>query len=528
MVQLVMMLCALRRVAWLGPCLGLCLLLLAGCTRHPEAELVRGAVQQQLDAALGAGVLKIEQFRRAGSQPLAAAKAGEEEGRLVYFDAQLKLARDYDFTQWDALNVASLASLLGAGAKGLIGLKPGGNAAGDLIGVYGSAAFVNADGKGWALVPSAPPPVLAEVDSPAATVAAVRPRPREGPLPSAAELALERLASLLNPTDTASTLSAARREAIVTEELDLAYRGARARLTRSADTLVLASGPPGGAYAEMAQALSEHALHAGVHFEVLAGEGSVANVRALADDSAQFALVQNDVAAAAFAGSGRFGGAALPELRAVASLFPEAVQLVVRAGGPIRSLADLKGRRVDLGLERSGTRTNALAILAANGMPLDSLGASSASSLPDAAELLASGKIDAMFTTVHAPARALQVVAARTPLAWIDLLPTDALRASGLIPLKLPARTYARQNEPVQTLAATALMVTRDDVNAKAVQRMLSLLFDTADPRAIDSAVLSQVNRETAREGVPIPWAPGAEAFLSAARSAPPRDKPAR
>jgi TRAP transporter TAXI family solute receptor len=518
MVQLVIRLTSLRALA----CMALGLLLLAGCSRQPEAELVRGAVQQQLDSALGAGVLKIEQFRRAGSQALPETKPGES-GRLVYFDAQLKLARDYDFTQWDALNVASLSSLLGAGAKGLIGLKPGGNTAGDLIGVYGSAAFVDAHGKGWALVPSVPPPALAEVDSPAAAVAAVQPRPRESPPPSAAELALQRLASLLDTNSSASTLSPTRRDAIVTEELDLAYRGARARLARAADTLVLASGPPGGAYAEMAQALGERALKADVRFEVLAGEGSVANVRALADGSAQFALVQNDVAAAALVGSGRFGGAALPELRAVASLFPEAVQLVVRAGGPIRSLADLKGKRIDLGLERSGTRTNALAILAAYDIPLDSLGATSASSLPDAAGLLASGQIDALFTTVHAPARALQVVAARLPLAWIDLLPTDALRESGLMPLKLPARTYARQNEPVQTLATAALMVTRSDVNPKAVQRMLALLFDSPDMHDIDSAVLSQVGRASAREGVRIPWAPAAEAFLAAAR-----DKPGR
>ncbi len=500
--------------------------LLAACSGPPDAAVVRSAVQQQLDAALGPGLLTIEQFRRAGSQRLTAGAAGGD-ARLVYFNAQLKLTRDYDFTQWDAHNVATLANLLGAGPRGISGLKAGGNTASDLIGVYGSAVFAAADGKGWALQPSAPAPPSDGLDLAAASakVAVVQPGPRESPLPTAAEAALDRLSSLIDGNPTSSTLPAARREAIVTAEIDAAYRAARARLARGADTLVLAGGPPGGAYAELALGLSDRAQRANVPFEQLASEGSVANLRALADGSVQFALVQNDVAHAAHAGSGRFAGAAQADLRAVASLFPEAVQLVVRADGPIRTLADLKGRRVDLGLPGSGTRANALTILAAHDMPLASLAASSGHSLDEAAKSLAAGSIDALFSTVHAPARALQQVAARTPLRWIEIPATDALRDDGLLPLTLPARTYARQLKPVPTLAATALMLTRADVEAGAVQRMLGLLFDDGGAAASDNATLAQVSRQTAREGVLIPWSAPAQAFLAAA---PQRDKPAR
>jgi TRAP transporter TAXI family solute receptor len=338
------------------------------------------------------------------------------------------------------------------------------------------------------------------------------------------ELALERVSSLLS-AQTGPAVSPAQRDAIVTEALDTAYHQAQARLARAADTLVLAGGPEGGAYAEVAHVLGQRALKAGVHFDALTSEGSVGNIRLLSDGSAQFALVQSDIAAAAHAGRGRFGGAAQPELRAVASLFPEAVQLVVRSGGPIASVADLKGKRVDLGPERSGTRANALAILAANGVAVDTLAATTGSNLTDAAALLAAGQIDALFATVHAPARTLQVVAARTPLAWIDLLPTDALRASGLLPLKLPARTYAGQAEPVQTLAATGLLVTRADVPAAQVQTMLGLVFDAGAAQRQEGSAAAQINRSTARVGVDIPWSPAAEQFLA---KAPPASVPAR
>lgn len=507
MVQLVTL---LRR--WL--CLALAGLALAGCARQPEAEVVRDAIQQQLDAALGGRVLQIERFRRAGSQQLPG-----REGRLVYFDAQLKLLRDYDFTQWDAHNVSTLASLLGAGPKGLFGLKADGNRAGDLIGVYGSAAFASDGGSAWLLLPTAPAKALVAVDSPAAAGAAVRPRPKESPEPTAAEAALERLATLLS-TPGSGTLSSPQRDAIVTEALDEAYQSVQARLARAADTMVLAAGPEGGAYAEVARALAQRAQQAGVPMATLHSDGSVGNIRLLADGSAQFALVQNDLAAAAHAGRGRFGGAAQPGLRAVASLFPEPVQLVVRADGPVRAIGDLAGKRVDIGLERSGTRANALAILAANGVPLESLGSVTGSSLPDAASRLASGQIDALFTTVHAPAAALQAVAARTRLAWIDLLPTDALRESGLMPLKLPARTYAGQAEPVQTLAAACLMVTRSDVPDAKVDRLLELLFAERPTTRGEGSAVAQITRRSAREGVLIPWAPAAEKFLAAAAPA--------
>jgi TRAP transporter TAXI family solute receptor len=496
-----------------GLLVALLLLGLAACSPQPDAQQVQEVVQQQLDSALGSRVLQIEAFRRAGAQSLPGG-----DGRLVYFDAQLKLTRDYDFTQWDAHNLATLASLLGAGPRGVIGLSAEGNKAGDLIGVYGSAAFVHDGGTRWRAVPTTPAAAPERAEELAAAGASVRGRAREAPAPTAVEQALARLTSLLDaaPGDDAK-VSTAQRDAIVTAAIEAAYVSAQAQLARAANTPLLAGGTPGGAYEQVAQALQARAHAAGQALDVLPSQGSVASVRMLADGEAEFAIVQSDIAAAAFAGRGPFGGAAQTGLRAVASLFPEAVQLVVRADGPIKSLSDLEGKRVDLGLPRSGTRANALAILAANDIALDALQRIDGHDLKQASARLVAGEIDALFATVHVPAPALQAAAAATPLAWIDLLPTDALRASGLVPLKLPARSYARQSEPVQTLAATALLVTQGDVSTQHVEQMLKLLFEApAKPRSEGSAA-AQIHLRTAREGVLIPWADAAQAFLDQA-----------
>ncbi len=491
---------------------------LAGCARGPAATEVRDALQRQLDDALGGRVVAIESLQRAGSAP-----GKDGAARLVYYNASLKLARDYDFTKWDGHTVTSLANLLGAGPKGVFGVKPEGNKAGDELGVYGSAAFAASGGR-YTLVAVAPA-AAAEVPVPAAAAAAaVQPRAREAAPATAAEAAHARLAGLFS-VHTPRPLSESERESILREEFEHAYARARARLDRAAQVAVLASGPVGGAYAELAQALEARAAQAALPFEILRSDGSLGNIRLLNDRTAQFALVQNDVARSAHAGRGRFSGAPQPELRAVASLFPETIHLVARAGSGIAGVGDLRGKRVDLGLPGSGTRTNAAALLAVSGVAEAELASVSGSSLPDATEALAAGRIDAFFATIHAPAREIGRLAAQTKLVIVPIGPSRELVDSGLLPLTLPALTYAGQTTPVPTLAATALLVTRADVAPATVEAMLGLLFERREGTA--TAAVAQVAVTRARDGAAIPLHPAAEAWL-AAHGAPAQQPAAR
>jgi TRAP transporter TAXI family solute receptor len=495
-------------------------LALAGCGRGPASNEVRDVLQQQLDDALGGRVVAIESLRRAGSAP-----GKDGAARLVYYNASLKLARDYDFTKWDGHTVTSLANLLGAGPKGVFGIKQEGNRAGDALGVYGSAAFAESGGR-YTLVAVAPAAAAAaEVPLPAAAAAAtVQPRAREVAPATAAEAAHARLAGLFS-AHTPRPLSESERESILREEFEQAYARARARLDRAAQVAVLASGPVGGAYAELAQALEARAVQAALPFEILRSDGSLGNIRLLNDRTAQFALVQNDVARSAYAGRGRFSGAPQPELRAVASLFPETIHLVARAGGGIAGIGDLRGKRVDLGLPGSGTRTNAATLLAVSGIPESELASVSGSALPDAAASLADGRIDAFFATIHAPAREIGRLAARTKLVIVPIGPSRELVDGGLLPLTLPALTYAGQTTPVPTLAATALLVTRAEVAPAAVDAMLRLLFERQE--GTPSAAVAQVAVARARDGLAIPLHPAAETWL-AAHGAPAKQPAAR
>ncbi|MCC7218655.1 MAG: TAXI family TRAP transporter solute-binding subunit [Burkholderiales bacterium] len=480
-------------------------LFIVACTRGPDGNAVREAIQKQLDDALGGRVLAVERLTRAGGVPLAAGP-----GRLVYYNAELVLARDYDFTNWDAHSVASLANLLGAGPKGVIGVSPGGNKAGDRLGVYGSAAFAES-GNQYTLVPAAPSDAVRPSELPvAASVGSVQPPAREVRPPTEAEAALARLSELFD-LRTPRTVPSDEREAILTDEFTQAYARARARIDRASKAIVVAGGPVGGAYAETLRAIDARARATGVLLDTLGSEGSVGNIRLLNVGTAQFAIVQNDIARSAMSGSGRFAGAPQPSIRAVASLFPETVHLVARADRGIAGVGDLRGKRVDLGLEGSGTRANATAILAVSGLG-DALASTSASALPDAAAALGDGRIDAFFATIHAPAEEIARLAARTPLTIVPIGPSKELVDGGLVPLTLPPLTYAGQRAPVPTLAATALLVTREDVDAQSVATMMQLLFERREGTA--TAAVSQIRLDRAREGVNVPMHAQADVYL--------------
>src|SRR5690554_4666570 len=106
----------------------------------------------------------------------------------------------------------------------------------------------------------------------------------------------------------------------------------------------------------------------GIRCAAQPSEGSVANIRALRAGEIDLAIVQSDIQAAALAGSGPFAeDGPFPELRAVLSLYPEALTFVARADAGIAGINDLPGHRVSYGPEGSGQRATLDALAAAQG-----------------------------------------------------------------------------------------------------------------------------------------------------------------
>jgi hypothetical protein len=139
--------------------------------------------------------------------------------------------------------------------------------------------------------------------------------------------------------------------------------------------LSIATGGTGGVYFPMgggiAELINNHVEGYSAVAEVTGA--SVENMGLISRGDSDFAFALADTVIQAYTGTGAFEGRQLPELRALASIYPNAIQIVALADSGITSLADLRGKRVSVGAPGSGTEVNAQAILTANGITYDDI-----------------------------------------------------------------------------------------------------------------------------------------------------------
>ncbi|MEX0758296.1 MAG: TAXI family TRAP transporter solute-binding subunit [Tistlia sp.] len=159
-------------------------------------------------------------------------------------------------------------------------------------------------------------------------------------------------------------------------------------------------------------------------------EGSVYNVQAVAKGQLESALSQADVAYWAYHGEGPFAEQPpLSNLRAIANLYPESVQLVASVASGVRSVADLADKRVSIDLDGSGTQIDAKLILKAWGLTPEDLDVRTVSA-NEAVEQLREGELDAFFYVAGTPTTAIEALARDTS---IRLVPIDGEPAERLL-----------------------------------------------------------------------------------------------
>jgi TRAP transporter TAXI family solute receptor len=479
--------------------------MLVGCARGPDEAALRQEVQEKLAKQVKDGLLEVAALHRRGSAPLPSGEQGTNR-LVVYYNATLRFREDYEFGGWEKLSPASLAYALGATEKGLFGVKQQ-NRAGDVAYVYGTSTYEWSNGA-WKSTAAAPD-----------AVTAAAPDPENTSPPSRSRQLIDRLAARVNlPPPGVDP----RADEVISDELERATKNIDRRLARRQHVFTFASGPRGGEYARFGAAFVESINKVRPERTVrdVSTEGSVQNARMLARGEADYAIIQSDVAAEAVAGRGPFAqGGALTTLRALGSLFPEPIHIVVPAASPIRSVEDLRGRRVNIGEPGSGTRHSAVAVLAVHGLKVGDLGAVGEGGVDDAAKRLVAGQLDAFFITIAAPARSLQKLAAETGMRLLALPSRTINRLvadnPGIVAITLPARTYPGQDEPVATVAATALLVSTTDAPDGEVENVVGFVFGRAALAASGSAEGVKVSKDSGLRGVTIPLHPGASRFFA-------------
>jgi TRAP transporter TAXI family solute receptor len=496
----------LRAVMWAGLAV-ITATMLVGCAQGPDETALRREIEEKLTREVKDGLLEVASLGRKGSAPLPADDPGTKR-LIVYYNATLRFRQDYEFGGWEKLSPASLGHALGAAEKGLLGIKPQ-NRVGDVLYVYGTSTY-EWSGGAWKNVASTP-----------AAVSAASDQENTAP-PSRSKQLIDKLAAMVNlpPPGIDSD-----QEQVIADELNRATESIQRRLARRRHVYTFASGPRGGEYARFGAAFVERMKKVRPEMAVrhIETEGSVQNASLLARGEADYAIVQADVAAEAVAGRGTFAQSRpLTTLRALGSLFPEAVHIVVRASSSIRSVDDLRGKRVDIGPPGSGTRYSAVAVLATHGIPVRELTEAVGGGREEAARRLASGELDAFFVTIAPPARALQELAPRSGLKLLALSSRSVERLVseniGLVAMTLPARTYPGQAEPVATVATAALLATTTEAPEAEVGDMVAFAFSKADLSSTGNAEGIKVSKDNALRGITIPMHPGTSRFFARAR----------
>ena len=245
-------------------------------------------------------------------------------------------------------------------------------------------------------------------------------------------------------------------------------------------TVRFTTGAPGGGFYPFGVALAKAmmAVNPALQLELKTSTGAVANVRAIQQGEAEVGFAFADVAYLAYVGQLGGNTQAFDQLRAIAVLQLTPVQLLARAGSGIRSVADLRGRRVGVGPDGSGTALTAQLIFGAFGLNPD-LVRTELLPFNEASERLVAGSLDAMFDTAMFPAES----AARALRAGARLVPIEGEAAERLgreYPFLrmtvLPRETYPGI-AATPTVGVDSLIVCRSTLDENLVHDLTASLF---------------------------------------------------
>ena len=283
--------------------------------------------------------------------------------------------------------------------------------------------------------------------------------------------------------------------------------------------LNIATGGTAGTYYPLGGALAEllNSNIKGMNASAQSTGASVANVNMLKDGSVDIAFIQNDISYYATTGTEMFKDNKMAGLRGIAALYPETVQFVTTADKGIKSIADLKGKKVAVGAAGSGAEANARQILAAYGLTYDDIDEQFLS-FGEAADALKDGNVDAGVVVAGFPTAAIQDLAANKSAKIIHI---EGDKVDSLIEkypyytkVVIPKGTYPGQDEDVSSIAVKCIIATTDKMSDELGEQIARAVYEHLDRIKAAHAVGKYITKDTALDGMSIQMNPGAEKYL--------------
>lgn len=283
----------------------------------------------------------------------------------------------------------------------------------------------------------------------------------------------------------------------------------------AADTkLVLSTGGTAGTYYPFGGAMARiwDTKIPGMNVTAQTTGASAENIRLVNKKEAELALVQSDTLDFAYNAKEAFKEP-IKSMSAIAVLYPEIIQVVVRADSPVKSIADLKGKKVGVGAPGSGTEANFRQLMDIYGLAKDDV-KSQYLSFSESAEQFKDRHIDAFIVTAGIPNAAIMDIGTQHEIRIINIPADMAAKLTGKYPFlaatKVPAGTYKNQAQDVATVAVNAVLIAGNDLSTDVVYNLTKALFDNQAELASAHAKGKELNLQYAVKGVSIPFHPGA------------------
>jgi len=284
----------------------------------------------------------------------------------------------------------------------------------------------------------------------------------------------------------------------------------------------IATGGTGGTYyplgGMLAQLLSNKVTIDGKKLSATAetSNASVANATLLGKAEIESAFVAADILDAGYKGIKQFDGKKIVNLRALGSLYPETVQMVVRVGANINTFTDIKGKSVSSGSPGSGQWQLLGDLLEAHGLKREDV-KEDYSSFAQSVEKIKDGNLDVSLITAGAPTASITELATGHEIKILPLTGPGIDKLQTVQPYyaktMLPANTYKGQTEAVPTIAVRAIWATHDKLDNEMAYQLTKALYENTETLAKVHVMGKQISLPTALESISIPLHPGAERY---------------
>ncbi|WP_210496719.1 TAXI family TRAP transporter solute-binding subunit [Microvirga antarctica] len=249
---------------------------------------------------------------------------------------------------------------------------------------------------------------------------------------------------------------------------------------------------------------------------VQATKASVENLNLLQQGKGEIGFTLGDSLALGWAGDEEAGfRGKLDKLRGMTAIYPNYIQIVASKDSGIKTLADLKGKRISVGAPKSGTELNARAILAGAGLTYKDLGKVEYLPFGESVELMKNRQLDATLQSAGLGVSSIRDLASSVPIVVVEI-PAAIVDKVGApyVKVMIPANTYEGQTAAVPAAAVVNYLVTHSGMSDDKVYQMTKALYESLPDLGAAHAAAKDIKLESALVGMPVPMHPGAQRYF--------------